>query len=260
MSIPLERVLDVAVTSWLVPGVVSHNAAFLASRPSLEEGGCRIVEMGICCFDSEASFACRKEDWPDSSAPFGFHVHLPLDLPWHDETQAPCALAGKRAVALMKLLRELDVRRGVLHPPSGAGTELALRRLEGFLAVWQEAGYLARDLLLENDRGLEWPVWEQIASSGVTGICLDAAHLLTYAHDRLLEMLPSDRVRLVHWSAPGTVPGKDLHHSLVELSPSQKQTARDIVALFPDALPLVEVFSWEGTLDSMPVLRELYLS
>ena len=259
MSIPNAQPLAVAVTSWLVPGAASYNAAFLAARPSLEEGGCRIIEMGICCFCMADSLSYTPEDWPAASSPFMFHVHLPLDLPWDDTALPPGVLAGRRSVELMRLLEGLGVRRAVLHPPAGAGTDMALRCLDGFMNVWAKAGFATGNLLLENARDLEWPVWERLVSWNVTGFCLDVAHLISYGHHRLFDMLPPAAVRLTHWSAPGPVPGRDAHQALTQLSAAQLDTARRVAQVLPAALPLLEVFSWEDAIVSMPVLRDLYI-
>ena len=258
MSIPNAQPLSVAVTSWLVPGAASYNAAFLAARPSLEEGGCRIIEMGICCFCMADSLSYAPEDWPAASSPFMFHVHLPLDLPWDDASLPPGVLAGRKSVDLMRLLEGLGVRRAVLHPPAGAGTAMALRRLEGFFDVWTKAGLKTENLLLENARDLEWPVWDALLRWNVTSVCLDVAHLISYEHHRLLDMVPPSLVRLTPWSAPGPVPGRDAHQALTQLSTAQLATARRVTQTFPDALPLLEVFSWEDAIVSMPVLRDLY--
>ena len=252
--------LPVAVTSWLTPGTAAYNAAFLAAKPSLEAAGCRIAEMGICCYCLDDSLNFSPADWPSPGQlpePFTFHVHLPGDLPWHDSTRLSGQLAGEKAVQLVRMLSELHVTRAVVHPPDN---EDAISRFAGFLKVWTGAGLACEDLMAENLNGANPAFWHWLIHDTSVSVCLDVAHMLAYNQQDWTMQLPPERVRLTHWSAPGQTPGVDLHGPLSSLTPEQLEWARRAAVRFASAMPMLEVFSWEHARESMPVLRGLYAS
>jgi len=257
---PEQTPLSVAVTSWLTPGTAAYNTAFLAAKPSLEADGCRIVEMGICCYCLEDSLTFSPSDWPRKDrlpAGFSFHLHLPVDLPWRDDSLPPGRLAGQKSAGLMRMLAQLKVSRAVLHPPDGQN---AVRLFDGFLEEWQEAGFAPENLMIENLRESDPALWAHALEKTRASVCLDVAHMMAYDQYDWAMRLPAERVRLTHWSAPGDIPGSDSHGPLSSLTPAQLSAAKKAAARFYSARPMLEVFSWKDALLSMPVLKALYQS
>lgn len=233
-----------------MPGTAAENALFIqAEAQQFEAAPFQVSEMGLCCFEARSSLTCALTDYPTASPDLSLHVHLPTDLVW---------LAGTGPETCLQLLRRLaplGVSRGVLHPPAtGSPTEL----MDDFVESWIAAGHDPADLLLENHRDLTAPALLDLLDRHPVSVCLDVAHMLTYEQLFLLSALDPSRVRLLHWSAPGPVPGKDAHLPLTDLSPIERRTAREAAVRFADALPLIEVFSWVGIVASLPVLTALY--
>lgn len=102
---PALRERTIAAPSWVVPDTLAANCRFLAGR---------VDEVGLLFFETKACLAYTRQDLPPDLAglPLAWHVHLPLDLPWHDpeETARVC-------LALMDKAAFLGARRAVLHPP-----------------------------------------------------------------------------------------------------------------------------------------------
>lgn len=239
--------LPFAVPSWLVPGTAAENARLLKTL-DWPEDFC-LAEMGLCCFESEASLSCPQADYPaPDDLPPGMvcHVHLPTDLPWHTHTAPETAL---------RLIDRLpSVRRVVLHPPGLPDTE---RHLCRFVDHWMARGRDPADVLLENDKHTCVADFLRVLETMPVRVCLDVAHALAYGHEHLCERLDPGRVLLVHWSAPGPIPGKDAHLPLTHLTGAQWPVAHAAARRFAQALPLVEVFSLDGVRQSLPVLRQL---
>lgn len=236
-----------AVPSWLIPGTAADSARFLASAPL--PPGYAVVEMGLCCFEGRSSLDAPNADYP---APGGvpLHVHLPTDLRWPDE-------AAALSLSLMARFAGLGVTRAVLHPPAG---EQVLPHMAEFVRRWEQARHDPASLLLENHARCDAKTLCALLHALPVCACVDVAHLLAYHHEAILECVPPDRVGLLHWSAPGLTPGKDAHLPLTRLDNAQYRTARAAALRFAGTLPLVEVFSWAGICESLPVLRELYAS
>lgn len=251
----------VAVPSWIVPGTAADSARLLRSLPTPHVAGWRVAEIGLCCFEGEASLAAPMEDYPSfadiaapsdlaaDAAPLTLHVHLPLNLEWN----SPHAVGT--ALALMRKFSPLGVTRAVLHPPPEGRRLFHLRH---FIDGWHDAGLDPANLLLENDAYYTAPDFLALLDALPVNVCVDVAHLMAYGQDALLTDLPPERVALLHWSAPGSTPGKDAHRPLTQLTPGQRGAACLAARRFAHALPLVEVFDWGGVCESLPVLRELY--
>ncbi|MDO5484253.1 MAG: hypothetical protein Q4F27_05035, partial [Desulfovibrionaceae bacterium] len=64
-----------AAPSFVLPGTVAENAAFLAGK---------VDEVALCLFEAQACLAYTAADMPAALAdlPLRWHVHLPVDLPW----------------------------------------------------------------------------------------------------------------------------------------------------------------------------------
>lgn len=240
--------LPIAVPSWMIPGTCAENARFLASQAP-PTARVRITEMGLCCFEAAASLTCPLTDYPTASPLLSLHVHLPVDLAW-TSGQPP-----QQVMPLMARLASQGVTRAVLHPPAG-GTDSAL--LAALIEAWSASGRSPADLLLENHRDINATDFLSLLDRHPVSVCLDVAHMWTYNQNALLSRLDPHRVKLVHWSAPGAVRGKDAHLPLSRLSAAEIVSAHEVAARFPTALPLVEVFSWEGILASLPLLTDMY--
>lgn len=232
-----------AAPSFVLPGTVAENARFLSGRVS---------EVGLCLFDARACLGYGAEDLPAELAalPLTWHAHLPVDLPWEDGGAAAASLA----LAVLDRVRYLSPRMAVLHPPETHGDPT--RRdalLVAFAAVWRASGI---PVLLENIAGCPLTDMTDIICHQNFGVCLDVGHLLGYAQGRLSETPElMRRVRLVHWSAPGT---RDQHLPLTALTPEERMTARRVAADLPDGVThLVEVFHWRGVEESLPVLESV---
>lgn len=238
--------LPVAVPSWVFPGSMAANGAFVRGR---------VAEMGLCCFETAPSLAPDPDEVAalaalarpaegGGPAPLALHLHLPADLPWDEGGGA----TGEVAVAVMKAFAAVRPRFGVLHPPGGEG---AAARLEAFARVWREALPMAA-LLLENTRDQDLLALEPWITASGCGVCLDVGHVLAFGQEALLDRPElMARVALTHWSAPGR---GDEHRPLTELTPAQRAVARVAGARTGRARPLIEVFDWAGIEASLPVL------
>lgn len=244
-----------AAPSFVLPGTAAENICFLNNR---------VDEVALCFFEARSCLDYGPQDLPDSlpdpapQAPgLGFHVHLPVDLPWPARAGAHDAHAGHEAadlaLAVCAKAAHLRPRLAVLHPPKASVT-LKRRLLAGFATRWQAVSPLP--LLLENiDICDVLELGESFAPDHGLGLCLDVGHLLGYAQNRLLASGLPETAVLVHWSAPGV---RDQHLPLTAFTPEQRRTARAIMTrLPPTATHLAEIFRWEGVEASLPVLAEL---
>lgn len=233
-----------AAPSCVIPGTVAENARFLAGR---------VREAALCCFEAAACLAYTGEDllMHPERLPLGWHLHLPLDLPWEEGGEAAAGLA----LAVYATMRRFAPKRAVLHPPVGMPVEAAREVLADFAARWRFRG---PPLLLENIRGCQLTELGAAFLDGEDlGVCLDVGHLLGYAQDELLASDLPERASLIHWSAPGPEPGLDRHLPLTALTEGQRATALALLPrLCPRATHLVEVFDWPGAEASMRWLEE----
>lgn len=254
---------NIAAPSCVILGTVAANARALAGR---------VVEVGLCFFETQACLAYTEEDLPPDLAqlPLQWHVHLPVDLPWTAGGQ----IAAETAIAVFDKALYLAPRLAVLHPPEGTIKNKArsvpltrpasanpheetadnkTRLLQDFAQYWQSRCTIP--LLLENICGnpltdLPHETWD------IFKICLDLAHVLAYnQYDLLRRADLLERVTLLHWSAPGA---GDQHLPLTALTPPQMAMMRTLVRRVPtSALHMVEVFNLEGVEASVPVLQDI---
>lgn len=246
----------IAAPSWVAPASLAENCRFLAGR---------VDEAGLLFFDAKSSLAYDDTDLPPelSLLPLDYHVHLPLDLPWHaPEAAAQICHALLARCAFLAGPGDGGARagvRGVLHPPgasSGAAPGAARRRLAAFLGHFERLGGDASLLMLENtpDNDLT-ALADSIRGAGL-GICLDLGHLLACGQeDALLRDAVMERVRMLHLSAPGVEAGRIRHLPLTALDGRGLATGRRLCREAPaDAVLMVEVFSWPRFEESLPVL------
>lgn len=227
--------MRVAAPSFVLPGTVAENARFLSGR---------VEEVGLCCFETGGCLAYTEADLPPElgELPLGWHLHLPLDLPWEvgGETAAGAALAVFGRVAY------LAPHLAVLHPPTDMAPDAARTALAAFARRWRAGG--GAPLLIENIRGCQLTELGGVFLEGEgLGVCLDVGHLLGYAQGELLASGLPERARLIHWSAPGPRPGKDPHLPLTALTAGQRAVVLALLRrLSPRAVHLMEVFDWPG--------------
>lgn len=237
--------MRLAAPSFVLPGTVAENARFLAGR---------VEEVGLCCFETAACLAYTADDLPPDLAalPLGWHVHLPLDLPWGAGGEA----AAGAALAVFGRVAHLSPQLAVLHPPTDMAPDAARAALAAFARRWRARG--APPLLIENIRGCQLTELGPAFLEGEgLGVCLDVGHLLGYAQGELLASELPELARLIHWSAPGPHPGKDRHLPLTALTAGQRAVALDLLRRSsPGATHLMEVFDWPGVEASMRWLEE----
>ena len=232
----------IAAPSRVIPGTAEQNARFLAQRA---DG--KIREIALCFFETQASLA--EGDLPEALAelPFSWHVHLPVDLPWHigPEASANCALR------LMRKAQALKPRMAVLHAP-----DLAARKglLAAFADLWHAR--CAVPLLLENIDTCDLLDLTALIMDADFGVCLDLGHMLAYGQHGIADIPElTSRVRLAHWSAPG---GSDRHLPLSRLTVEEKASVRSAAAKLPaTATHLLEIFDWNGVEESLALLPDL---
>ncbi|MEF2145327.1 MAG: cobamide remodeling phosphodiesterase CbiR [Desulfovibrionaceae bacterium] len=238
----------IAVPSWLAPGTVSENCT-LAAR----EFAGKVQEISLMFLETEACLAYSREElhasWPEGAAPFSFHVHLPLDLPWHLGFEK----AWEKCRALLQLCAPLQPRCYVLHPPC-ASAELLPLLAERFA----QAGVAPENVLLENVRENDLTgIWPQIQASGFS-CCLDLGHILAYGQEALLELRGLwERTAMLHLSAPDpTIPSR--HAPLSMLDKAGLTLLRRLLRhLRPGSCLTVEVFDLDGARRSLEFLHQL---
>lgn len=242
---PALRGRILAAPSWVFPGSIAENCAFLADR---------VQEVGLLFMESAAALAYgQNELGPGLAAlPLSWHVHLPADLDWAN-TQKSAALC----LALMDKLNYLGVKRAVLHPPARAEAPeaICLSSLREFMLYWERAGRLPADLLLENQTRHSPAALLAAARASGASICLDLAHLLISGHTAA-DLPPGlmRRARLLHLCAPG--PGGSHHRPLGELDAAGADSGRQICRQADaDAVFMLELFQWPDYVESLAVLN-----
>lgn len=242
------RVHSIAAPSCLVRGTVADNARLLARTLAGQ-----VSEVGLCFFEAQSCLAYTEADLPPDLAtlPLQWHVHLPVDLPWHQGGAAAAALA----LALMDTITWLAPRMAVLHPPDGR-PEAKGALLYDFARAWRMSCDVP--VLLENicaNPLTDLPP-ESIA---LYNICLDVGHMLGYAQydlPRRADLM--SRVTLLHWSAPGAAGAGDQHLPLTAFTKAQVHAATQALARVPaNATHMIEVFSLSGVQASIPVLAHI---
>lgn len=239
-----------AAPSFVLPGTVAENCAFLQGR---------VDEVALCLFESEACLAYDEKDlpaWladlPGRTERMAYHVHLPLDLPWHkgqDEVFAICdALAWKTAF--------LSPRAFVLHPPEETGL------LQAFLERWNKESRAPRSICLENTRDNDLAQCLKLAYAEKCGICLDFGHALTFSQHWMLESPElADQVRMLHLYAPGgEKQGRHKHLPLTALQTEEQAQLRTLFELLGPGKGrslVLEVFDWHGWQHSAAALEHI---
>ena len=241
---------SLAVPSFILPGTVKENVRFLNGR---------VGEVGLCFFESQACLAYTDGDMPSAEEGdhLRFHVHLPLDLPWPDESRdaREAKHTAQTAFATLQKAGHLAPRYAVLHAPQG---EPARQRslLAAFASQWQKLTPVP--LLLENTSHCS------VASLGQTfledwhmGFCLDTGHLLAYRQHDILESDLPERAVLAHVSAPGAK-RPHRHLPLQALDDAELNLLKKMAGRLPQQCThMLELFAWSDILASLPVMRVL---
>ena len=251
-----------AAPSWVIPGTLAENCAFLAGR---------VDEAALLFFDAKASLEYTEKDIPSRLAllPLSYHVHLPAVLPWH----APSRAAAICAALLGKINHLKDSTpggknlpshcRGVLHPPphDPADAGKASRSLAAFSRSFREAGGDPSLLFLENVGANNLTDLTGVISGEGFGVCLDTGHMLAYGQEHLSgNAFLLERTGLLHLNAPGRSVPAGAHLPLTALDATGRRCCETVVrAAPPEAVLVAELFKWEDIERSLPLIRSWLL-
>ena len=252
----LRTARRLAAPSWVMPGTIEDNCLFLAGL---------VDEVGLIFFDGRSSLGYSRKDLPPSLAdlPLTYHLHLPLDLPWHNPVAAAdlCVdLLEKTAFLPGEPVAEGDLPghgpRAVLHPPDAdpADSRLAGLRLAAFVRRFSDRGGNVPDLLVENTAGNDLGGLESVIVESGLRVCPDLGHMLAYGQESLLrrERL-LERTALLHLNASSR--NSAAHLPLGALDAHGRDLARRLCGAVPrQAVVMLELFRWRDILDSLPVI------
>lgn len=229
-----------AVPSFVIPGTVAENVAFLEKR--------QVPEIALCFFEEEACLAYGAKDLPPSLN-MRCHVHLPCDLDWRE--------GGKKVARTAKTLfakaKPFAPSLAVLHPPVCKEKE---KLLFDFLDEWSRLS--SSPICLENIKAaplLDLPL--ALFGEEAFGLCIDFGHMLCFHQENLLDSPLLSFARILHWSCP--LNGQDKHKSLHLLKPRERNLALQLLrGTREDAIQLIEVFQWKSVQESLPILFSLW--
>ncbi len=249
--------LPIAAPSCVLRAHIAENANFLAHK---------VQEVGLYFMQSEPCLKYTEKDLPLHLAalPLRWHVHLPVDLPWHKKGSG----AAKIAFQVLQKALFLRPRYAVLHPPTHTSLSVHEQLLEEFAKTW--FSLCSVPVLLENIKHAPLvdldsklfmdakPCMKQTKKTfglGRFGVCLDVAHMLAFEQESIAEYPHLLRlVQLVHWSAP--CGAEDKHLALHHLSNDESAVIQKIIPLLPPtATHILEIFSWEGIEASVDVWK-----
>lgn len=254
--LPGERVL--AAPSWVFPGSIEENCFFLDGR---------VDEAGLLFMESTACLAYDEQDLPPSLASLrlSYHVHLPADLPMDQPAHAArvCADLLDKTTRLIggpfPTQRFRGALRAVLHPPchDPANPALAGRYLAEFAENWLAAGNSPSTLLLENTRDNDLTELSGPVQEYGFALCLDTGHCLAYGQERLARCEGLlQHVGMLHVNAPGKEDCPSAHLPLDSLDAEGRgKVERLCNSVPPQAVIMLELFSWQDILASLPLLR-----
>lgn len=226
-----------AAPSWVMPGTIAQNALFLLNK---------VAEIGLCFFEWQSCLKYGAQDLQPwlANLPFSWHIHMPLDLPWHD--------GGERVAGICAALWQkgafLKPRLMVLHPPANKATQL----LAAFIAKIRRIADI--QILLENTPHCDIQIFsDDFLTANGLGVCLDIGHALGYFQEGFTRL--GRHAKLIHWSAPGN---GDRHKPLYCLTEPQKKAAIRMAKTFqPGIVHLLEIFRWDGIEKSLPTLEDI---
>ncbi|WP_035075613.1 cobamide remodeling phosphodiesterase CbiR [Maridesulfovibrio zosterae] len=231
-----------AAPSWVIPGNIAENCRYLAGK---------VDEIALLFFETESCLSYTEEDLPSDLAECGlsFHIHHPLDLPWHKGG----ARVAEIVLALNEKAAHLNPLRHVVHPPAAGNT--AEGNLRDFASSLNGAGIRAEQVLFENTKINS--LGEDVAVIRDLGfkICLDLGHILAYAQQSILKYGDfAGLVDMIHLNSPG-IGGK--HESLELLDDEGINILNQIFDLLSaDGTVTVEVFEEKSFFNSLQFLDE----
>lgn len=227
-----------AAPSWVRPGNIAENAKFLADK-------CAGIEL--CLFETGACLDYTSDDLPKFLAemPFSWHLHLPLDLPWHKGEEYVAEICRQIAckTAFLKPVA------AVLHPPNGSEAKLLLKK---FAQSWQNCLPLA----IENTPQCDVICFgEKFLSQNDFGLCLDLGHCLGYGQKKLISSSLPEIASICHWNV--CAKGEE-HQPLTHWSLEQLQMANNLAKRLPArCLHVLEMFSWDKICKSLAIFRKI---
>ncbi|WP_419785036.1 cobamide remodeling phosphodiesterase CbiR [Pseudodesulfovibrio sp.] len=225
-----------AAPSFVLRAGVAENARILSKL---------VPEIGLLFFEGEACLAYTETDLPPDMAELNvsWHVHLPLDLPWHQGMDAVWSVLAR----LMDKVAYLGPRAWVLHPPVEPGQLTALaERL-------RVRGVASADILLENVEESDLcACWDEARAAGFS-TCLDLGHILAYGQQDVLA-LPglAETVRMAHIYGPEG----SRHRSLALLDEAGRHLLRHILETFSPGTVVVEIFNEAEFFESIELLAK----
>ncbi|SNR75638.1 hypothetical protein SAMN04488503_1062 [Humidesulfovibrio mexicanus] len=228
-----------AAPSCVYPAGVAENCDLLA--PFFDE-------IALAFFETDACLAYTRQDVPDSltKLPVGWHMHLPLDLPW----AAGTARVAEVALALARSVRFLSPRAFVLHPPA------VPEQLAELAALLRQGGMAPQSLLVENIQGRDLEqLWPVIADADL-GVCLDLGHMLVHGQEDFLTLPGLEaRLSMVHLNAPD--PEKPARHASLALLDAHGLAVMDrlLSLLAPGRVAVLELFGEAALFESLELLR-----
>ena len=231
-------------------------AATSCVRPDTAAANCRqlvgvVPEVGLYLLELVSCLAYGPDDLPRDTLGLTYHLHLPIDLPWHLGGDAVFAVTA----GLLDKTAHLAPWGFVLHPPVRSD---ALRR---FLAAWTAGGHDPAAVLLENTEEASPEAVVAMAREAGCSVCLDLGHMLAMGH-ALPDPACADLVRMLHlyapWGAAGPPSGKrHIHASLAVLDGPGGEALAWMAGQFAPEVVVAEVFSPEALRESLTVLEGL---
>lgn len=233
---------QLAAPSWVIPGTVAENCRFLAGK---------VDEVALLFFETESCLAYTSLDLPQGLAELGlsFHIHHPLDLPWHEGGQRVAEIV----LALNDKAAHLNPAAHVVHPPA-AGAESAVL-IRDFAGAISRSSLDPATILFENIKENSLSGLVGIIADCGMKICLDLGHILAYAQDDLLrESGFDDLVAMLHLNAPGP---KGKHLGLEHLDSNGLKVLKNLFELLKeDGVVTVEVFEEKSFFKSLQLLSD----
>jgi len=203
-----------------------------------------VDEAALLFFETEACLAYGPHDLPLwlNDLDLGYHVHMPLDLPWQNGPRE----VVRTVTALAEKVAFVRPNGYVLHPPPEA------KDLAAFYQAWIDRGFAGSDLLIENIEGNDlcrlWPELRMTECS----VCLDVGHLLLFDQWDLLQQPGfSDRLAMLHLY--GDQPGHG-HASLACMTANGRELTRTLLSRLPQGATIVlETFSPRELQESLDI-------
>ena len=233
--------IKLAAPSWVIPGTVAENCCYLSGR---------VDEIALLFFETESCLNYSEKDLPHelSNCGLSFHIHHPLDLPWHKGG----AEVARIVCALISKTEHLNPQTNVIHPPPFGPEAAGL--ITDFKQALAGAKYPPHNFLFENikENSLSGLV-DHIRSCGFK-ICLDLGHILAYGQQSLFDEDLKGMVGMLHLNAPGR---GGRHESLAGLDgEGLLLLGRMLENLEKNGTVTVEVFEEKGFFESLAFLNE----